>query len=491
MSVRFPNVSVIQRTTDWTINGVPGRTKAYPSDLKVRKEPPQVLPYFSPRRILSKAEKDATDWYNRTEELKRIEAFSQNASTHLNLNGNNRPTSVRRVEVTNTLELAEPERTPNPSFDDEVTYQPPRPPPPPPPSTSDSWVQVNPVSHEVSTVSTQTLMDYVDAATSTNTVATSSVGTSAHPSMSSMGTSTEPMDAGSSSRRRSRRPTVDEIMENVTSPPPPPEIPIPTSILQNQVEQAIDADLPPTYSMVENDLLEQPPQMVVPDSQPLYEAQRVVEHHDNQAVPPGYLFDGRHMPPGYTFQTAHAAPHVARPRRRTAIAPAAESRRPMPRYTTILSHDADTRGLPSSTVIRTPPRVQRVTFTPQVPRMANVIEPSHISAAPEALDLEPDTRGNKRRRGRNGNSIAIGAPPPAAVANDVRRKYNRVLMHDANTAGASSSSMIISPPSVTRLTTMPPRVRFRNVLSPEEITYDRVRTAEDEINSRPAKRRRR
>ncbi|KAJ3288759.1 hypothetical protein HK104_007983 [Borealophlyctis nickersoniae] len=499
MSQRSPNINVIEKTAGWTINGVPGRTKAYPSDLKVRKEPPQVLPYFSPARVLSKAEQWATAFYNRTEELKRIEAYNQDAHNVINFNGNSRPISVKKVEVTNAAELAAPERTPNPTFDAQPTYQPPRP-PPPPPSTSDSWVQVNPVSQEVSTVSTQNLARFVDAATSTHSVATSS-----------MGTSTEPMDVGALSQdtrrtnvmrphrdrpydRPRRRPTVAEIMDTVTSPPPLQGIPIPNTIIQNQVEQAVNAadDLPPSYSAVENDLLQQPPQMVNPIPRPLYEAQRVVERDDHQAVPPGYLFDGRDMPPGYTFQTNHAAPHVARPRRRTVVAPAAETRRRtarVPRYQTIISHDANTQGLPSSTVIRSPPAVQRLTVMPTVNRMANVIEPSDNTAAPEMLDLEPDTRGAKRRRGRNGAAIITQNNTPGAAASSVR-KYNRVLTHDANTSGASSSTVVITPPSVARMTTMPPRVRHRNVLPAEDIGYSRIRMAEDDINPRPAKRRR-
>ncbi|KAJ3282603.1 hypothetical protein HK104_010819 [Borealophlyctis nickersoniae] len=505
---------VIPKTTSWTINGSvpPSKSKQIPSDLKLGKDPPQVLPYLSPRRVFSKAEQWATDWFNRTEELKRIQAFQENTWSHLNLNGSNTPQIVRNVEVVNTAGIPQPESTPNPSFDPEPTYQPPRSPPPPP--SGNDFVQLNPVSKEVSTMSTQTMHDYIDAATSTPPVRTASVGTSAAPSVSSVGTSaypsmtststdmrrmnalTTPLISPSERKRpgshdhdgdrpsRRRRLSPAEIIEATTSSPLQPEPLVPPAIIQ--AANPPD-DLPPSYQSIENDLVQPPPPLPNPNPHSIYDAHRVVTREEHQAVPPSYLFGGSDMPPGYHFQTNHAAPAV--PRRRQAAAAQSRRRtaRVVPNYQTILRHDADTRGLPGSTMIWTPPIVQRMTEMPTVHQMDNVLEPAQITATPEMMDLEPDPRPAKRRRGRNGNVIVSQHAPPA-VKSAVTRKYNRVLTHDAITMGASSDTIVITPPSVARLTTMPARIRTRPVIPPSIVDYSRIRMAEDDINDRPVKR---
>ncbi|KAJ3277381.1 hypothetical protein HK104_003346 [Borealophlyctis nickersoniae] len=471
-------------------------SKQIPSDIKLRKDPPQVIPYMSPRRILSKAEKWATDWFNRTQELERIQQFQQNTTSHLDLNGN-RNRSVRHVEVVDTAGVPQPERTPNPSFDVPSDPQPPRPPPPPP---SGDIVQLNPVSKQVSTVSTQTLRDYIEAATSPNSITTSSVGTSAAPSMMSTSTDMRRMNAlrtplispkerkrrlsdGDLPRNKRVRLSPAQIIEATTSTPPLPELHVPHSIIQ---AASPTDDLPPSYQSIENELLQGPAPLPNPNTH-IHDAHRVVTREEHQAVPPSYLFGGSDMPPGYTFGTNHAAPVV--PRRQHQTAPAASNRRTarVPNYQTILRHDASTRGLPGSTMIWTPPIVQRMTEMPRVHRMDNMLEPAQITAAPEMMDLEPDSRGAKRRRGRNGNAI-ISQNAPQAMKTAVQRKYNRVLTHDANTTGASSDMVIITPPSVARLTKMPARIWTRPVIPPSIVDYSRIRTAEDDINDHPVKR---
>ena len=107
--------------------GIRSNIKQLPPELLTRKEQKHVLPFLSAPRILSKAEKWATDWYNRTKELEENDAYHERIRTQLNFPERNLPLKANEVRVMNLDEIAAkitrgindniaPVATPNPTL---------------------------------------------------------------------------------------------------------------------------------------------------------------------------------------------------------------------------------------------------------------------------------------------------------------------------------------------------------------------------------------
>ena len=157
-----------------TDSGIRSNIKQLPKELLTRNQQKAVLPYLSAPRILSKAEKDATAWYHRHKELEESDLYQERIRVQLNLPETGTPLRAKEVRVVNLDEMASKiER----GINDGVA---PRPPPPPqlppavPPSRrggrsgtqTDDIAQINPLTRELSTTSTQTMRQMADAATS-------------------------------------------------------------------------------------------------------------------------------------------------------------------------------------------------------------------------------------------------------------------------------------------------------------------------------------
>ena len=164
-----PNLNILpQRVVG--INGIKSGVKNLPADLLPRKEQKNRMPYLSAPRVLSKAEKWATDWLSRTKELENLDAYNERIQVALNIPNNSPPPRPLDVKVVNLDEIKN--QTVH-IINDQVAPQPP--PDPQPPARprggggggGGDLAQMNPVTRELSTTSTQTMRDTANAATST------------------------------------------------------------------------------------------------------------------------------------------------------------------------------------------------------------------------------------------------------------------------------------------------------------------------------------
>ncbi|KAJ3027993.1 hypothetical protein HDV00_010705 [Rhizophlyctis rosea] len=160
-----------------------------PAELLPRKAQKQVLPYLSPQRVLSKAEQWATDWFHRTKKLVEADAYHERIRVNLNLPEKGIPLTPKNVKVVNLDELANHTVR---GVNDGVG---PSPPPPPqlfpalPPTLRNKGkepahnvAQLNPLTRELSTTSTQTMRKMADKSTSARaTIATGSTQTDVEP----------------------------------------------------------------------------------------------------------------------------------------------------------------------------------------------------------------------------------------------------------------------------------------------------------------------
>jgi|SRR6478609_191172 len=190
--------------------GIRSSIKTLPQELLTRKEQKAVLPFLSAPRILSKAEKFATDFYKRTKELEEIDAYHERVRTDLKLPETEVPLKPKEVKVVNVDEIV---KKVNDGISLNPGVAPVAMPPPLPPSSgrrssstqTDNMVQINPLTREISTTSTQTMREMADASTSARpTIATGSTQTDV-----------EPMTGGDLARM-SLDPPLQQIVNNYT-----------------------------------------------------------------------------------------------------------------------------------------------------------------------------------------------------------------------------------------------------------------------------------
>lgn len=182
-----PNVNLLPRKI--SVNtGIRSNVKTLPRELLTRKEQRQTLPYLSAPRVLSKAEKWATDWFHRTKELEQADAYHERIRLQLNLPETGTPLRAKDVRIVNLDELTKkmtkgvndnvnPSPLPNPQLPQRL-----------PPSQRNAGsqthnvAQINPLTRELSTTSTQTMREMADASTSARpTVATGTTQTDKEP----------------------------------------------------------------------------------------------------------------------------------------------------------------------------------------------------------------------------------------------------------------------------------------------------------------------
>ncbi|KAJ3050038.1 hypothetical protein HK097_008988 [Rhizophlyctis rosea] len=170
--------------------GIKSNIKQLPPELLTRNEQKAILPYLSAPRVLSKAEKWATDWFHRTKELEEADAYHERIRLQINLPERSVPLQPKEVRVVNMDEIVGKITK---GINDNVGPSPPPPPqgpPPAPPSSRnggkgkavDNVAQINPLTREISTTSTQTMREVAEAATSARpSVATGSTQTDDEP----------------------------------------------------------------------------------------------------------------------------------------------------------------------------------------------------------------------------------------------------------------------------------------------------------------------
>lgn len=191
-----------------TANGLKSNVKSLPAELLPRKQA-DVLPYLSPARVLSKAEKFATDFLHRKNELERLDAYNENLRVSLNLRETAPPARALDVRVINLEQL----KASVAHVGNDGLF--PRAPPPPPPYTAgprpppgppsfpggwpsgggsgggggrrDDLAQINPLTKELKTTSMQTMTETANAATSPKTLM-QDASTDARPQTHSMET---------------------------------------------------------------------------------------------------------------------------------------------------------------------------------------------------------------------------------------------------------------------------------------------------------------
>ena len=178
-----PNVNILPKPIG--VNLGIKRGAKLPKELTPRKLADPWLPYLSAPRILNKAEKWATSWYNRTKELEEADAYHERVRLQLNIPETGVPMTQQEAKIVNIDEIA---KSVTRGINDNIA---PRPPPDPqrhpsrPPSSrgtstqTDNVAQINPLTKEISTTSTQTMREMANASTS------------AVPTVSSGGTQTD------------------------------------------------------------------------------------------------------------------------------------------------------------------------------------------------------------------------------------------------------------------------------------------------------------
>ena len=205
-----PNVNILpQRVIG--LNGIKSKARNLPADLLPRKEQKNIMPALSAARVLSKAEKFATDWFNRTKELEALDAYNERIRKDLNLPNNTPPLTPKEVKVVNLDEIKK--QTVHIVNDNVAPRAAPYPQPPAgPPGPSgggrpgDNMAQIHPVTRELSTTSTQTMRDTANAATSTVNV--TSAG---------MSTQTDPEPSDEELGRMAVDPPLQQIVQNHTN----------------------------------------------------------------------------------------------------------------------------------------------------------------------------------------------------------------------------------------------------------------------------------
>ena len=87
-------------------NGLDSKKWSLPVELFPKNEVAQRLPALSAARVLSKAEKFTTDFFNHTKELEQLDAYNENITTYLNLRNNQASPIAKNVRVVNVDEIA-------------------------------------------------------------------------------------------------------------------------------------------------------------------------------------------------------------------------------------------------------------------------------------------------------------------------------------------------------------------------------------------------
>ena len=185
-----PNRSILPPKVS-VVTGIHSNIKQLPPELLRRKGQKQVLPFLSSPGVLSKAEKWATQWYNRTKELEENDAYHERIRTQLNLPERNLPLNANEVREMNLDEItAKITRGVNDNITPVAMPNPQLPPTRPPSnrggkkasSQTDNVAEINPLTRENTTTSTQTMREMADASTSAKpTVATGSTQTDKEP----------------------------------------------------------------------------------------------------------------------------------------------------------------------------------------------------------------------------------------------------------------------------------------------------------------------
>ncbi|MCU1500636.1 MAG: hypothetical protein JWM47_4589 [Acidimicrobiales bacterium] len=142
------------------------------------KTPAMKLPAFSAPRVLSKVEKEATEWYNRKKQLEAEDAQQENMLSYLGLDNRGvyppiirERRAVNMNNVTASVSTSGNDLSPKP-----LSIVPPQ---PAPPLTKkgkgkDNIAQVHPITKQLSTTSTQTMEDIAKENTSVAPVASGS-----------------------------------------------------------------------------------------------------------------------------------------------------------------------------------------------------------------------------------------------------------------------------------------------------------------------------
>jgi hypothetical protein len=185
-----PNVQLLPRP-ERGINGVDRKKKTLPADLLPRKQQASAMPYLSAPRLLSKAEKWATDFYTRQKELQQSDTYHENLRQQLNLPERSLPIRPLDVRVVNIEELKNSrEHGLNDGVDPASVLGGAYPGPggggggrpvPKGKGPDHDMAQLNPYTKEISTTATQTMNQMVDAATSPSSSLPSSPTASAPP----------------------------------------------------------------------------------------------------------------------------------------------------------------------------------------------------------------------------------------------------------------------------------------------------------------------
>ena len=196
-------------------NGLDSKKRSLPVELLPKKEVAQRLPALSAARVLSKAEKFTTDFFNRTKELEQLDAYNENITTYLNLRNNQAPPIAKNVRVVNVDEIAaKVNAVGNRGLNADIspTGMPPPQGPRSQPSSrrgterANNVAQLNPLTRELSTTSTQTMRNMQDASTSSHSV--TGVGT--------MATQTDPETEGRREANMAVDPPLTQIIHNHT-----------------------------------------------------------------------------------------------------------------------------------------------------------------------------------------------------------------------------------------------------------------------------------
>lgn len=203
--VRTSNVRLLPERTP-VPNGIDRKVKALPKELMPRREQPQAMPYLTPPRILSKAEKFSTDFWLRKKELDGIDAYHESLRVQLNLRESAPPLRPLDVRVVNLDQLtASRVVAGNAGISPAPPASPQQPPSPPsagrpPSSKKDDLAQINVATREISTISTQTMVATADASTSAPRAAFRNAETMASaPRVSHSATMTDGQEATSPS----------------------------------------------------------------------------------------------------------------------------------------------------------------------------------------------------------------------------------------------------------------------------------------------------
>ena len=163
-----PNVSLLPEKTSG-VNGGNARINTLPRELMPVRQQAQLMPKLGAARVLSKAEQWATAQFHRNKELLEADAYHERVRAQLDLPESSKPLVYTERRVVNLGEQAA-------NVQRAVNYAPPLQTAPavpsyqaPPPTAvhqhNQNVAQINPLTHQLSTTSTQQMHQMADAAT--------------------------------------------------------------------------------------------------------------------------------------------------------------------------------------------------------------------------------------------------------------------------------------------------------------------------------------